>query len=191
MNEGVLGEPRAQDIRLYRKAAIAVVSTYLGLDEAFVEAVLLDQMDEYLEALAEVRERLKAEHYDDYLSLLAREVIVRYAATAAEGLAADPESPLARRRIMGDTGGFGFNDDVNAVVRLHEIFELLESPYAESEAEAILVTTKRQMCNYYNSVAYHLVRGPLLPVIIEVAEEYVHDDQLSAARVRELVIAAQ
>jgi hypothetical protein len=192
VNEGVLGEPRAQDIRLYRKAAIAVVSTYLGLDDAFVEAVLLDQMDEYLEALAEVREQLKAEHYDDYLSLLAREVIVRYAATAAEGLAADPESPLARRRIMGDTGsGFGLNDDVNAMVRLHEIFELLESPYAESEAEAILVTTKRQMCNYYNSVAYHLVRGPLLTVIIEVAEEYVHNDQLSATRVRELVIAAQ
>lgn len=191
VNEGVLGEPRAQDIRLYRKVAIAVVSTYLGLDEAFVEAVLLDQMEEYLEALAEPRERLKAEHYDEYLSLLSREVVVRYAATAAEGLAADPGSPLARRRMMGDTGGLGLSDDVSAVVRLHEIFEFLESPYAEADAEVILVTAKRQMCNYYNAVAYHLVRGPLLPVIIEVAEEYLRDDQLSAARIRELVIAAQ
>lgn len=191
VNEGVLGEPRAQDILLYRKVAIAVVATHLGLEDAFVESVLLDEMDVYLEALVEVRERLKLEHYDEYLSLLSREVIVRYAATAAEGLAADPESVLARRRIMGDTGGFGMVDDVNAMVRLHEIFEVVESPYAESDAEAILVTVKRQMCNYYNAVAYHLVRGPLLPVIIGVAEEYLRNDQLSATRVRELVIAAQ
>nr|WP_309692553.1 hypothetical protein [Armatimonas sp.] len=191
MNEGVLEEPRAQDILLYRKVAIAVVATHLGLEEAFVESVLLDQMDEYLEALVEGRERLKMEHYDEYLSLLSREVIVRYAATAAEGLAADPESVLARRRIMGDTGGFGLVDNVNAVVRLHEIFEVLESPHAERGAEQILVSVKRQLCNYYNAVAYDLVRGPLLPVIIDVAEEYIHNDQLSAARVRELVIAAQ
>ena len=180
-----------QDILVYRKVAIAVVSTYLGLDEAFVEAVLLDQMDEYLEALVEVREREKEECYDEYLSLLSREVIVRYAATAAEGLAADPGSPLARRRIMGDTGGLGLNDDVNAVVRVHELFELLESPHAEADAEAILVTAKRQMCNYYNAIAFQLVRGPLLPVIIEAAEEYVRHGQLTAIHVRELVIAAQ
>ena len=191
MNEGVLGVLQVQDILVYRKVAIAVVAMYLGLDDAFVEAVLLDEMDEYLEALVELRERLKAECYDEYLSLLSREVIVRYAATAAEGLAADPDSALARRRIMGDTGGLGLEDDVNAMVRLHEIYELLESPYAESAAEEILVTVKRQMCNYYNSVAYHLVRGPLLPVIIDVAEEYVCKGQLTAARVRELVIAAQ
>ena len=193
VNEGVLGEPQVQDIRLYRKVAIAVVSTYLGLEDAFVEAVLQDEMEEYQEALVEARERLKMEHYDEYLTLLAREVIVRYAATAAEGLAADPESVLARRRVMGDTGrgGLGITDDINAVVRLHEIFEFLESPAAESGAEAILVAVKRQMCNYYNSVAYQLVRGPLLPVIISVAEEYLHNDKLTAARVRELVIAAQ
>lgn len=191
VNEGVLGGLHVQDILVYRKVAIAVVSTYLGLDDAFVEAVLLDAMDEYFEALVEARERLKAERYDEYLSLLSREVIVRYAATAAEGLAADPDSVLARRRIMGDTGGLGLEDDVNAMVRLHEIYELLESPYAESAAEEILVTVKRQMCNYYNSVAYHLVRGPLLPVIIDAAEEYVCKGQLTAARVRELVIAAQ
>jgi hypothetical protein len=193
VNEGVLGEPQAQDVGLYRKVAIAVVSTFLGLEDAFVEAVLLDEMDEYLEALAGVREQLKTERYDEYLSLLGREVIVRYAATAAEGLAAAPDSILARRRIMGDTGrgGLGLTDDVNAMVRLHEIFEFLESPSAESDAEAILVTVKRQMCNYYNAVAYQLVRGQLLPVIIEAAEEYVRNDQLNAARVRELVIAAQ
>ncbi|WP_395139809.1 hypothetical protein [Armatimonas sp.] len=191
MNEGVLEEPRAQDILLYRKVAIAIVATHLGLEDAFVESVLLDEMDEYLESLVEVRERLKMEHYDEYLSLLSREVIVRYAATAAEGLAADPESVLARRRIMGDTGGFGLVDNINAVVRLHEIFEVLESPHAESGAEAILVSVKRQLCNYYNAVAYDLVRGLLLPVIIDVAEEYIRNDQLSAARVRELVIAAQ
>ena len=63
---------------------------------------------------------------------------------------------------------------------------------AESDAEAILVSVKRQVCNYYSAVAYHLVRGPLLPVIIAAAEEYVRgDDELTAVRVRELVIAAQ
>lgn len=191
VNEGVFGGPLAQDIGLYRKVAIAVVSTYLGMDSAFVEAVLLDEMDEYLEALVEPRERLKAERYDEYVGLLAREVIVRYAATAAEGLAASPDSQLAQKRIMGDTGGLGLIDDVNAVVRVHEIFEYLESPYAEGDSEAILVSVKRQMCNYYNSVAYHLVRGPLFPVLMEATEEYVRKGTLTAARVHDLVVAAQ
>lgn len=191
VNEGVFGGPRAQDVSVYRKVAIAVVATYLGLDSAFAEAVLLDQMDEYLEALVEPRERLKAERYDEYVSLLSREVIVRYAATAAEGLAAAPDSLLAQKRIMGDTGGLGLVDDVNAVVRVHELFEYLESPYAETDAEAILVSVKRQMCNYYNAVAYHLVRGPLLPVLIDATEEYVCKGTLTAARVHELVVAAQ
>ena len=93
---------------------------------------------------------------------------------------------------MGDTGVLGFTDDVNAVVRVHEIFEFLESPDAGDEAESILLTAKRQLCNYYNACAYDLVKQQLLPVIVTAADElYRHSDALDAARVRSLIIAGQ
>ncbi len=186
------GEPQISDVLLYRKAAIAVVSSYLGLEDGFVDAVLNDEMDEYLERVEGDRERMKVERYDDYLSVLSREVIVRYAATAAESLALGSEEALSTDRSMGDTGVLGFCDDVNAVVRVHEIFEFLESPDAGDEAESILLTAKRQLCNYYNACAYDLVKQQLLPVIVTAADElYRHSDALDAARVRSLIIAGQ
>lgn len=188
---GFFGGPQLSDVLNYRKVAIAVVSSYLGLEDAFIDAVLADQMDEYLQAQVEPRERLKAERYDEYLSLIGREILVRYAATAAETLAASPESELAQARVMGDTGVLGLTDDVNAVVRVHEIFEYLESPDASEEAENILLYVKRQLCNYYNACAFDLVRGQLLPVIIGAAEELYRTNALTASRCRELIIADQ
>lgn len=189
---GAWGEPQISDVLLYRKAAIAVVSSYLGLEDAFVDAVLCDQMDEYLERAEADREQMKVERYDEYLSLLSREVIVRYAATAAESLALGPEEALSTDRAMGDTGVLGFCDDVNAVVRVHEIFEFLESPDESEEAESILLTAKRQLCNYYNACAYDLVKQQLLPVIVTAADElYRNSSSLNAAHVRALIIAGQ
>jgi hypothetical protein len=190
VNEAVFGSQRLQDILIYRKVSIAVVATYLGLDEAFVEAVLLDQMDEYLEALAPARETQKSERYEEYLSVLSREIIVRYAATASEAFAADPGLETAPKR-PNNAASLGQLDDSHAIVRVHEIFEYLESPHAEGEIEALLVTVKRKTCNYYHAIAQHLVQGPLLSVIIGAAEEYVRGGSLTAIRVRELVIAAQ
>ena len=186
------GEPQISDVLLYRKAAIAVVSSYLGLEDTFIDAVLQDQMDEYLERAEADRERMKIERYDEYLTLLSREVIVRYAATAAESLALESEEALSTDRTMGDTGVLGFCDDINAGVRVHEIFEFLESPDASEEAESILLTTKRQLCNYYNACAYDLVKKQLLPVIVTAADElYRHSQVLDAVRVRSLIIAGQ
>jgi len=191
MEDEAFGGPQLRDLLKYRKVAIAVVSSYLGLDDAFVEAVLADQMEEYLQVQTEARERLKMERYDEYLSLLSREIIVRYAATAAETLLASPDSELAQGRIMGDTGGLGLTDDMNAVVRVHEIFEYLESPDGGDEAEQILLYTKRQLCNYYNACAFDLVKGYLLPVIIGATEELYRKGCLTAARTRELIIAGE
>jgi hypothetical protein len=186
------GEPQISDVLLYRKAAIAVVSSYLGLEDAFIDAVLNDLMDEYLDRVEADREIMKLQRYEDYLSLLSREVIVRYAATAAESLALGPEKALSTHRTMGDTGVLGLGDDMNAVVRVHEIFEFLESPDESEEAESILLTTKRQLCNYYNACAYDLVKKQLLPVIVTAADElYRHSDSLDAARIRALIIAGQ
>ncbi|GAB4462494.1 MAG: hypothetical protein OHK0029_29450 [Armatimonadaceae bacterium] len=190
-SDSEFGLPRVQDVLNYRKVAIAVVATYVGLDEAFIEAVLADQMDEYLHDQAWVREEMRETRYHDYLNLLSREIIVRYAATAAETLVASPESPMASGRVMGDTGVLGLSDDVNAVMRVHEIFEFLESPDGGDEAEQILLLCKRQLCNYYNACAFDLVKKQLLSVIISGAEELYRNGNLSAARVRELVIAAE
>lgn len=189
--EITLALPRVRDVLNYRKVTIAVVATYLGLEDAFVEAVLADEMDEYLQAQADAREQMKDERYSEYVSLLSREIIVRYAATAAETLVASPESPLAMNRIMGDTGVLGMMDDVNAVVRVHEIFEYLESPDGGDEAERILLNVKRQLCNYFNACAFDLVKKQLLPVIIAATEELYRRGTLSAARARELIIAGE
>ncbi|MDX1931752.1 MAG: hypothetical protein SFU56_04030 [Capsulimonadales bacterium] len=184
--------PRLADVLNYRKITIAVVASYVGLEDGFITAVLNDAMDEYLTAIAPERETMKTERYADYLNLLGREIIVRYAATAAETLAAHPESRMAQaRRVMGDTGGLGLTDDVNAVVRVHEIFEFLESPDENAEAEKLLLMTKRALCHYYNACAFDLVKGPLLPVIIRAAEEWYRQGALTAARVRDLIIAAE
>ena len=191
VNDDALPAPTLHDLLAYRKAAIAVTATYLGLEDEFVGAVLSDRMDEWLDAESGPREQLKTECYDEYLGLLGREIVVRYAATAAESLMADPGSPLASKRIMGDTGGLGIVDDVNAVVRVHEIFELLESPDAGDDAERILAHIKRQLCNYYSACAYSLVKGPLLPVIIEAAEALYVKGPLTPLQVKELVIAEQ
>lgn len=185
------GVPRVQDVLNYRKVAVAVVATYLGLEDAFVEAVLEDRMDEWLEEEALSREHLKDTQYQEYLYLLSRETIVRYAATAAETLVASPDSALAQGRVMGDTGVLGFTDDVNAVVRVHEIFEYLESPDGSEEADQILLFVKRQLCNYYNACAFDLVKNQLLTVIISVAEELYVKGSLTAERVREILIAAE
>lgn len=185
------GTPKVSDVLNYRKVAIAVVSTYLGLEDGFVDAVLADCMDDYLQAQEGMRERMKVERYDEYVSLLSREIIVRYAATAAETLAHGPESAMTHGRIMGDTGVLGLTDDVNAVARVHEIFEYLESPDAGDEAEHILHVVKRQLCNYYNACAFDLVKGQLFSVIIEAAEEFYRKGFLTAARTRDLIIAAE
>lgn len=179
------GAPRLSDVLNYRKVAIAVVSTYIGLEEAFVEAVLADRMDVYLMAQEPERERMKAERYDAYLTLLARETLVRFAATAAESLVSDPDSaaPPAPSLRHGD--------DLNAVARVHEIFELLESPDTDAAAERHLNEAKRHLCGYYAACAGHLVRGPLLPVIIAAAEELYRNGSLTAERTRALVIAGE
>jgi hypothetical protein len=191
VNDDALPAHTLHDLLAYRKAAIAVTATYLGLEDEFVASVLADRMDEWLDSQAPPRETLKTDRYDEYLSLLGKEILVRYAATAAESLMADPGSDLASKRIMGDTGGLGIVDDVNAVVRVHEIFELLESPDAGDDAERIMAHVKRQLCNYYSACAYTLVKGQLLPVIIEAAEHLYLKGCLTPLQVKELVIAEQ
>jgi hypothetical protein len=162
-------------LMIYRKIAMATVSVYLELPDAFADAILLDAMDEYLAESFNDREMLKRTNYAAYLSLMGREAIVRYAGTAAEGLAAPPDSPLAQKRVMGDTGdGLGMTDDINAVLRVQELWASLEAPGGDgacgADANTLLSYLKRQTCNYYNACAFHLVREKLLPVILDVAE---------------------
>lgn len=181
----LFGAPRLSDVLNYRKVAIAVVASYVGLDDGFVDAVLADQMDEYEQAHERERERLKTERYDEYLHLLGREMLVRYAATAAESLASDPE------RIAPPAPTLAHDDDQAAVIRVHEIFEFLESPDAEAVSEKHLFAAKRHLCRYYAASAATLVRQSLLPVIITAADELCYKGTLSAERTRELIIASQ
>ncbi|GEM_PF-2078120 len=196
------GLPRATtlfDVLTYRKVAIAVVSAYLGLEDDFIDAVLADLMDEFLAEQDDARAALKERDFPAYASLLAREAVTHYAATAAEGLAASPDSDLAQKRVMGDTGILGLTDDINAVIRVQEMFAPMtlpgfasesETDDEETEAEMVRLVALRQWCNYYNACAYSLVRGPLLPVIIDAVEACYRrpeHDPLTADFIRRLL----
>lgn len=191
VDEDALRSPWSADLLIYRKAAILVCSVYMDLDDRFCEAVLADRMDEWLAGNHWEREHLKEANYAEYLHLLTKECVVRYAATAAEGLAADPDSRLATERILGDTGGLGAVDDANVVARVHELFEHVESPDATEEAERILSSTKRRLCEYYGAVGYGLVRGLLLPAVLTVAECLFRGTTMSVEDIRAAVIASQ
>lgn len=187
MDDSLLGAPRPEAVRTYRRVAMAVVASYLGLDDAFVEAALEDRMDEYLCHQDALLERLKRERYDDYVALLSREILVQYAAAAAEGLAAAPDSPQATQRLLDGAG----DDDLQAMARVHELFAPLECPDAGEEAERILRGVKRHLCHYYHACAYDLVRGDLLSALIDAADEWCRGGCLRAERIRELIIARQ
>lgn len=191
VDDDALPSPWSADLLIYRKAAILVCAVYMDFDDRFAEAVLDDRMDEWLAGRHWEREQLKEASYAEYLHLLSQECILRYAATAAEGLAADPDSRLATERILGDTGGLGAVDDANVVARVHELFEHLESPDATEEAERIFSSTKRRLCEYYGSVGYGLVRGLLLPAILTVAESLFRCETITVESIRESVIASQ
>jgi len=95
--------------------------------------------------------------------------------------------------LRGDVCGIlGFGDDMNAVVRVHEIFEYVESPDSSEAAETILLATKRRLCDYYGGCAKHLVKEQLLPVIVAAADALCRDPRaFDALRIRALVIAGQ
>ena len=164
-----------ESLLTYRKIAMAAVAAYLNLPDSVVDAILTNQLDEYHAEAFNDREMLKRNDYAAYLSVLNRESIVRYAGTAAEGLVAPPDSPLAQKRVMGDTGsGMGMDDDINVIVRVQELWLGLEAPGGDGafgdEANTILAYLKRQTCNYYNACAFYLVREKLLPVILDATE---------------------
>ncbi len=168
----------------YRKTAMATVAVYLTLPDTYAEAILSDTMDEFHAGAFNDREMQKREDFAAYQSVLSREAIVRYAGTAAEGLAAPPDSPLAQKRVMGETGGLGMTDDINVILRVHELWANMEAPGGDgamgSGADAVLGFVKRHTCNYYNACAFYLVREKLLPVVLDAAERVFKNDVLTA-----------
>lgn len=182
-----LGLPDLLTVLRYRKAVMAVVACYLGMDDAFIEAVLEERIDDFVLTQRKARKKLQASDHEAYMELLSAEAIVRYAATAAEGLAADPESDLAQHRVMGDTGGLGLCDDINASLRVAELTEPFEVAPGSADSDRILAQARRKLCNYFSVVAYDLVRGRLAPAIVDVMEELFLDRALSSPRVAEIL----
>jgi hypothetical protein len=169
----------------YRKAALAVTSLKLGLDEDYVQAILADQMDEFGRASKQGREELAELDFASYSRLLAIESIVRYAATASEGLCHAPDSIQATEVVVGETGGLGSVDDANVLSRLEEgLLPLVPlSPVTDGE-DALLAAAFNSLRFYYSSVAHRLVREDLLQPILSVAEVLVRGGQVSVADVR-------
>ena len=181
-----LRDVSVESLLTYRKMAMATVTVYLALPDAYADSILTDAMDEYHAGAFNDREMQKRNDFAAYQSVLSREAIVRYAGTAAEGLAAPPDSPLAQKRVMGETGGLGMTDDINVILRVHELWANMEAPGGDGAfgdgVDAILGFVKRHTCNYYNACAFHLVREKLLPVILDAAEIAVKGDPVTVVQ---------
>jgi len=170
MNENSIGQATKEETLAYRKVAMAVVATHIKMPRDYVVAILMDEMDEYIDAEEPNRERLRTDNFRSYLELMSKESIIRYAATAAEGLAASADSDMAQFRIMGDTGLMGLTDDVNAIARVEQILEpVVPDGFSEDEGD-ILIGAMRGLCDFYNAVAYRLVQIDLLNIILEATE---------------------
>lgn len=179
MDENIIGCSTREETLAYRKVAMAVVATYVKMPREYVAAILNDEMDEYIDAEEPNRERLRVVDFRYYLELMSKESIIRYAATAAEGLAAAADSDMAQYRIMGDTGLLGLTDDVNAIARVEQILEpVVPDGFTEDEGD-ILVGAMRGLCDFYNAVAYRLVQVDLLNIILEATERLLVRHTLS------------
>ena len=188
MEERELCQPTVDEVLAYRKVAMAVVAIYSDMPRPYVQSILDDQMDEYLEIQEKAREQLRITDFRSYLELMGKECTIRYAATAAEGLAAPADSDMAQFRIMGDTGLLGLTDDMNAIARVEQILEaVVPDGFTEEEGD-ILGGAMRGLCDFYNAVAYRLVQEDLVDTIVEGTERLLVRRSLTQAELENLLM---
>ncbi len=171
--------PKTKLVMAYRKAAMACTALHQGLPNAFAEAILKNQLDQRLAEMAPARQILRQKNFEVYVQTLAREAVVRYAGSAGERLADDPESALLPRRVWVDQGHFAESDDQQVLLRVEQMmqpFFCIEP--GEPEAE-LLAALMQGLCGVYSSVAFRLVTGPLNPIILEAVEELIQEREVS------------
>lgn len=164
-------QPTAEAVLAYRKAAMACVALAQGLPNTLADAILQDRMDEHFAELAVSRQILRQKHFEIYLQTLARECVVRYAATAAERMADDPEKALMPRRVLEDPGFLAQTDDANVLNRLEQMTQPFFSVGMDQEESALMASVLHGLCAIYSSLAFRLVHGPLNSIILEAVEE--------------------
>lgn len=171
--------PKTKLVMAYRKAAMACAALHQGLPNSFAEAVLNDQLDQRLVEMAPARQILRQKNFEVYVQTLAREAVVRYAGSAGERLADDPESALLPRRVWVDQGLFTQADDQQVLLRLEQMMQpfFCVEP-GEPEAD-LLAALMQGFCALYSSVAFRLVTGPLNPIILEAVEEMIQGREVS------------
>ena len=176
MSENPFRPPTLEELLLIRKSAMAVAALAVSLPNAFAAAILADRMDEYIHETKADRLALQQTDFGAYAGLLARECVVRWAATEAEALLMKPgEAPDAEPPATEAL------DQANVHLRLWESLDPLlpwrfESPGlnpAESVVEAL------SAC--HRIVAHTLVHGPLNPVILDCQERLASGQGVSIA----------
>lgn len=173
-------QPSAAAVLAYRKAGMACVALAQGLPNTLADAILQERMDEHFAELAASRQILRQKHFDIYLSTLARECVVRYAATAAERMADDPEKALVPRRVLEETGFLAQTDDANVLSRLEQMTQPFFSVGMDEEESTLMAGVLHGLCAMYSSLAFRLVHGPLNSIILEAVEEILLGRQLDS-----------
>lgn len=173
-------QPSAEEVLAYRKAGMACVALVQGLPNSLADAILQDRMDEHFAELAASRQILRQKHFDIYLQTLARECVVRYAATASERMADDPEKALVPRKVLEETGFLAQTDDANVLSRLEQMTQAFFSVGMDEEESALMAGVLHGLCAMYSSLAFRLVHGPLNSIILEAVEEILAGRELNA-----------
>ncbi len=175
-------------IALLRNAAMGVAAARLGLEEDYVEALLVGQGEQWLEEHSEQRENICKTDYGRYLRILASEAMLRGAASELQQMAT-PDiiggSPDELLPTFPDV-------DVMAVATIvHQIYDKLDNGEVEGLGVGLLESSKRHLCAAYLAAGRDLIRRDLYPAVIEIAERLVSSQPCSASIINDAIVAGE
>jgi hypothetical protein len=167
---------------------MGVAAARLGLEDGYVEALVVGDGEQWLEDHCEQRDAVCRSDYGRYLRVLASEAMLHGAASELQQMAT-PESiggsPDELLPTFSDT-------DVTAVAKIvHQIYDKLDNGEVEGLAVGLLESSKRHLCAAYLAAGRDLVRRDLYPAVMEIAERLVISEHCSATTVKEAIVAGE
>jgi hypothetical protein len=175
-------------IALLRNAAMGVAAARLGLEDGYVEALVVGDGDQWIEENGDLRENLCHTDYGRFLRVLASEAMLHGAAAELQHMATPEATGGASDEVLPT-----FPDhDVTAVAKIvHQIYDKLDNGEIEGLADGLLESSKRHLCAAYLAAGRELIRRDLYPAVIEIAERLVSSEACTASIVKDAIVAGE
>lgn len=175
-------------IALLRNAAMGVAAARLGLEDAYVEALVIGSGEQWLDDHSELRDSVCKSDYGRYLRILASEAMLRGAAAELQQMA----SPEVMNGSPDDVLPTFPDIDVTAVAKVvHQIYDKLDNGEVEGLAIGLMESSKRHLCAAYLAAGRDLIRRDLYPAVIEIAERLVSNQTCSATVIKDAIVKGE